>query len=418
MTGPRCTVDNTTNLLAALATPGIETVSVTGPLDAVPTLTLQPGQALEGKGEGAALHFAPGADGVRVSTDNTVKALALLTEPVRRALFNNTSYATLGRLVLRDLHLAGCVEILAEDAVRGGHVDARCVHIEAADARGGDVRPKGFGVEVIPGAWTLWNRQPDPSVTITAVLLDLSAGRAGAPVQGSGIFVAGTPNGGRLLVSCLQTGAVWSDGGITPGTADRISGGVFTVSGARVGLVHNTGPVTTYGSNDMVLDNWGEVDRWVADGPVTSFGPSAIGFVNFGPINVLHVNALIETFGGGARGFNVYDGTVEEAVFDRVVTHGDGAVGIQISRPVGSISVKRGIETLGGSGPSLVKGVVEQLPAIALSIKPGGSARRVAISGGVRTRAAGIDAIQLHGDVMALSVKGGFGPAGGGFEPI
>ena len=418
MTEPRRTVGSTSDLLTALATPGVETVSVTGILEGVPTLALQPGQALVGEGKDATIRFAPGEEAVRVSTDNTVQALALLVEPVRRALFNDTSRATLGRLVLRDLHLVGCVTILAEDAVHGGHVDAIGVDIEAADARGGDVRPKGFGVEVVLGAWTLWNRQPDPRATITAELLDVSAGRAGAPVRGSGIFVAGTPGGGRLLVSCLRTGAVWSDGGIAPGTAGVISGGVFTISGARVGLVRNTGPVTTYGANDMVLDNWGEVDRWIADGPVTSFGSSAIGFVNFGPINVLHVNGPVETFGGGARGFNVYDGTVEEAVFDRVVTHGDGSVGIQISRPVGSISVKRGIETLGGSGPSLVKGVVVQLPAIALSIKPGGSARRISISGGVRTRGSGIDAIQLHGDVTALSVEGGFGPAGGGFERL
>ena len=237
-------------------------------------------------------------------------------------------------------------------------------------------------------------------------------------MRGSGIFVAGTPDGGRLLVSRLQTGAVWSDGGIAPGTADRIAGGVFTVSGARVGLVHCLGPVTTYGPNDMVLDNWGQVDRWVADDPVTSYGPNAIGFVNFGPINVLQVNAPIETFGGEACSFNVYAGTVGEAVFDRIVTHGDGAVGIQLSQPVGSITVKRGIETFGAMGPSLVKGVVIQLPAVALSIKPGSSARRIAVTGGLRTSGPTIDALQLHGEVLSLSVEDGFGPTGGGFELI
>ncbi len=418
MTGARHTVTDTAGLLAALAEPGVGTVAVTGTLDGVPTLSLRPGQSLVAAEKGAALRFVQGVDGIRVSTDNTLEALAFLTEPARRAVVNDTTCATLGRLVLRDLHLVGRVEIVAEDAVRGGHVDAENVHIEAADARGGDVRPRGFGVEVVPGAWTLWNRQRDPRVMLTAELLNLSAGRAGAPVRGSGIFVAGTPEGGQLLVSRLETGAVWVDGGIEPGTPDRIAGGVFTVSGARVGLVRNRGSVTTYGVNDMVLDNWGEVDRWVVEAPVTSFGPSAIGFVNFGPINVLNVNAPVETFGPGARGFNVYDGTVGEAVFDRVVTHGDGAVGIQISRPVGSITVLRGIETFGAAGPSLVKGVMMQLPAIALSIKPGGSARRIAIAGGLRTRGAGIDAFQLHGEVVSLSVEGGFGPAGGGFEPI
>ena len=40
--------------------------------------------------------------------------------------------------------------------------------------------------------------------------------------------------------------------------------------------------MTTYGPNDMVLDNWGTVDRWISDDKVTSFGSSGIGFVNFG----------------------------------------------------------------------------------------------------------------------------------------
>jgi hypothetical protein len=81
--------------------------------------------------------------------------------------------------------------------------------------------------------------------------------------------------------------------------------------------VRNRGPVTTYGANDMVLDNWGVVDRWVADDKITSHGPSGIGLVNFGTINVLEMNAPIETFGQGARGFNVYIGTVKMAEFER-----------------------------------------------------------------------------------------------------
>jgi hypothetical protein len=62
-----------------------------------------------------------------------------------------------------------------------------------------------------------------------------------------------------------------------------------------------------------------------------------VGFVNFGIVNRLQANAAIETFGQGARGFNVYTGTVNTAEFERVVTHADGAVGIQISHPVGGL---------------------------------------------------------------------------------
>lgn len=45
--------------------------------------------------------------------------------------------------------------------------------------------------------------------------------------------------------------------------------------------MRNRGPVVTYGVNDMVLDNWGNVDRWIVEQKLTSYGPSGIGFVNF-----------------------------------------------------------------------------------------------------------------------------------------
>ena len=238
-------------------------------------------------------------------------------------------------------------------------------------------------------------------------------------MRGSSIFVSGAGDtGGRLIARRLETGAVYSDGGIAPGTPDRISGGVFTVYGAFVGNVRNLGPITTYGANDMVLDNWGTVDCWVAEDKITSHGPSGIGFVNFGTVNVLQVNDVIETFGQGARGFNVYTGTVQTAEFERVVTHADGAVGIQISQPVGRITVRRGIETWGGTGDSLVKGVVITLSAIALSIKPGGSIRELEVAGGLRAHGKGVDALEMHGHIETLRIDGSLAATGGGFDAI
>jgi hypothetical protein len=75
-------------------------------------------------------------------------------------------------------------------------------------------------------------------VTITADLTGLSAGRTGAPVRGSGLFVSGGGDGaGRMDVSRLVTGAVFSDGGIAPGTPDRITGGApSSIWFATVGL--------------------------------------------------------------------------------------------------------------------------------------------------------------------------------------
>ncbi|HUA78212.1 MAG TPA: hypothetical protein VMA86_11130, partial [Acetobacteraceae bacterium] len=179
-----------------------------------------------------------------------------------------------------------------------------------------------------------------------------------------------------------------------------------------VDRVRNRGPVSTYGANDMVLDNWGTVDDWLAEEKITSHGPSGIGFVNFGTIRRLEIKAPVETFGRGARGFNVYAGTVQAAVFDRIVTHADGAVGIQIGRKVGEITVRRGIETFGGTGDSLVKGVVLKLPATAFSVKPGGFVRRLAVMGGLVSHGAGIDPLELAGGVEVLEIGGGLGARG------
>jgi len=413
------TVSTGAELLAAAADPAFHDIAVAGTIVGVSSFGLQPGQMVKGTTPDAGIEFTTGADGICLTRDNAVINLRLQTDPDRRAVFNDPASPHLGRMVLQSLTVCGCIRLIAEGAVRGGHVEMEGVDVESADARHFPERPSGYGVEVVPGALTLWNRQPDPAVVITADLRGLSAGRAGAPVRGGGVFVAGAgPSGGRLLVRLLQTGAVFSDGGIASGTANRIAGGVFTVDGAFVDEVRNLGPVTTYGPNDMVLDNWGTVDRWTADAKITSFGPSAIGFVNFGTIGVLRVLAPIETFGGGARGFNVYAGTVHDGEFDRIVTWADGAVGLQISQPVGRITVRRGIETFGGTGDSLVKGVVVQLPATPLSIKPGGSAREISIEGGLFSHGPGIDPLQMHGAVGALSVSGGFTGAAGGFEPI
>jgi hypothetical protein len=359
-------------LQAAASDADVQQIVVAMPLDGVPSLRLSPGQALTGCDGQSALRFVAGSDGLELSADNWVEGLELVTDPDKRAIFNDGGMERLGRLGLHNLTATGVVRLLARDRVCGGHIDAHNIDILAADARGYGERPRGYGVEVVPGAFTLWNQHDEPAITITADLTGLSAGRAGAPVRGSAIFVSGNGDrGGRMVVRRLETGAVYSEGGIAAGTPDRISGGVFVVHGAFVDLVRNRGPVTTYGPNDIVLDNWGTVDRWVTDDKVTSFGPSGIGFVNFGVIDRLEVKAPIETFSQGARGFNVYAGTVNSAEFDRIVTHADGAVGIQISQPVGEINVRRGIETYGGIGDSRVKGVVVKLAATALSIKPG-----------------------------------------------
>jgi hypothetical protein len=419
MDSDRRVVSTTSALVDALASATVRHILIDADLSDVPTLSLSPGQRIASVETPVTVRFAKGQDGLMLSRDNEVDSLQLITDPERRAIFNRTDMDSLGRIALTNLGITGVVQILARDKVREGHVEAHGIDIVAADARHFEDRPQGYGVGVVQGAFTLWNQQTNPALALTAELTGLSAGRPGAPVRGSGIFVGGAADvGGRVVVARLETGAVYSDGGIAHGTPDRISGGVFTVYGAVVDCVRNTGPVTTYGPNDMVLDNWGLVDRWVAQDRITSYGPSGIGFVNFGILSHLDVRAPIETFGQGARGFNVYSGTVRLAEFERVVTHADGAVGIQISQPVGRIVVRRGVETYGGAGDSLVKGVVVKLAATALSIKPGASVRAIDIDGGLLTHGQGVAPLEIHGAVDSLRISGNAAPLGGGFETI
>ena len=425
-------------LVEAVQAAGNATIEVRGQLEGAPSLRLKAGQKLHGA-DGAAIRFESGCDGVILTADNVVEDLELRTDPGRNALCNDTAFEGFGRLALRHLRMTGCVRLIAAGAAVGGHVDARDIHVVEADARAFNERPSGFGVEVIPGAFTLWNRHLSQDHRVSAELRGIAAGRAGLPIRGSGILIGGTLEGGGMSVSILETGEIHSDGGIGAGTPDRISGGVFVLQGTDVDEVRNLGEVTTYGPNDMALDNWGRVERWHAHGKVTSYGSSGIGFVNLGELGRLTLDALLETHGLGACGFNsgevgeptldaltgidgtrartarVHAGAVQQATFERIVTRGDGAVGIQVSVPAGRILVRRGIETYGGVGASLARGVVTRLAAVALSVKPGGSAREIAIEGGLTTHGRGIEAIELHGLIDALRVSETAGPAGGGF---
>ena len=395
-------------LIAAAQNKKVTEINISDDLADLSPLRLMPGQTLRSvSGRHTVLSFRPEADGVQVTTDNFVLDLDVRVTPTHRAIWNDRTVDGMGTLVIRSVRTIGSVQIMVSDKVRSGRIEVDGLDIRSADTRGERERPHDYGVSVLQGAFTLWNLQPDEDVAISADLVNLSAGRFGVPVLGSGIFIAGAgKRGGQLHVERLETNGVYIDGRITPGTADQIAGGVFVVYGASVDSVRNMGPTMTYGANDMALDNWGSVDRWVSKGKVATYGPSGIGFVNFGRIRNLCLQEPIETFGLGARGFNVYDGTVDNAEFDRIVTHGDGAVGVQIGQPVGMLVVRRGIETFGGTGPSLVKGVVQNLSATALSVKPGGSADLISVNGNIETHGPGTLPIEILGSVQSLHIRG------------
>ncbi|WP_216660927.1 hypothetical protein [Glutamicibacter halophytocola] len=410
-------VSDVAQLTQALAS-GAEKIEVTGRLQGMPSVTLPPGVSLRG-GE---LVF--GGKGLRLTRDNTVEDLTVRTALQELAIYNDAAVTDLGTLRLRNVTSYGQVYLCAQGNIRAGRIEADGVHVAQADTRGRADRPTGFGVEALQGAFTVWNRQADAEVALTARLENISAGSEDTPVRGGGVFVgghgdtAGKADGGTLAVELLSTGDVYSDGGIAPGTPDVISGGVFVISGATVAEVLNLGTTTTYSQNDMVLDNWGAVENWTAKAKVTSHGPSGIGFVNFGDIGVLTVEAPIETTGLGARGFNVYDGSLQEAVFDSITTSGDGSVGVQVSRELPKLTIKGSLSTSGGSGESLVKGVLMPLSAIALSVKPSGHIGEVSIGSDICTAGDGLATVDLEGPVGSLHVGGKIIAKGAGASAV
>jgi hypothetical protein len=155
MAEPRV-VTTTMELQEALQS-GATEIEVRGELADMPMVTLPPGVRLRG----GTLRF--GAKGVRLTRENVLEDVTVVTEPDEVAILNDTTVADLGTLTLRNVNAVGQVFLLAADNVGAGHVRVEGLTISTADVRGRVDRPRGFGVEALQGAFTLWNRQSDPA---------------------------------------------------------------------------------------------------------------------------------------------------------------------------------------------------------------------------------------------------------------
>jgi hypothetical protein len=157
MSSPQKPVVIAAELVAACKDTGTRHIVVRGDIPNAPSIRLGPGQTLAGEGDDPSISFAPGVDGLQLSSDNGVRSLHLIVSVDKRAIFNDTGVESLGRIRLQGVTAQGQVQILARDKVRSGHVDVDGLDVIAADARAQNDRPSGFGVKVIQGAFTLWN---------------------------------------------------------------------------------------------------------------------------------------------------------------------------------------------------------------------------------------------------------------------
>lgn len=349
------------------------------------------------------------SDGIGLSANNSVKNLNIDAPANHKAIFNTTVQQDLGTFTLENLLVKGQVSIITRVGVEKANIVIDNVDIHSADARHYLEQPQKYGVNVLQGALTIYNINPNADSLISVSVSHLSIGRKNAPVSGCGVFVSGFGDkGGRTEISKLHVKAVYSNGKIPLGVADYITAGVFVLYGTHANEVITDGEVITYGVNDMVLDVWGSVDNWTSNAPVISYGPSGVGFVNFGIVKNFTVNAPLQTYGLGARGYNQYDGTVENISFQSIETFGDGSVGIQISKKIGTLTVNGNVTTHGSIGASLVKGVYFDLPAYGLSIKNGGEAKNITIKGNIATFGDNVISyvVEEGGNPGALTVEG------------
>lgn len=376
------------------------------------SLFLPPDTHLIGKaqenGELPLLSFQHG-DGIGVSKNNSIKNLNIDVPTHCKAIFNTVIENDLGDFLFENLLVKGQISIITYIGVEKANIIITNVDIHSADCRHYLEQPQKYGVNVLQGALTIYNINPSETSLLTVQINGIRIGRKNAPVSGSGIFISGFgDHGGKTLISQLHTESVYSNGKIPLGVSDYISAGVFVLYGAHANEVVTNGEIITYGVNDMVLDVWGSVDNWVSNKAIISYGPSGVGFVNFGIVKNFTVNAPLTTYGLGARGYNQYDGTVENITFQSIETFGDGSVGIQISKKIGTLTVQKNIITHGSIGSSLVKGAYVDLPAYALNIKNGGEVQSITIKGDITSYGDHVSTyiVEKGGSPGVLTVEG------------
>lgn len=404
-------VCSTAALCAVVADWQVREVLVVGRLTDVPTLRLWPGVRLGGA-EGAALRFAAGQDGVRLSRDNDVYRLELHADPGRRAVYNDTAQRGMGTMRLLDVVVTGQVQLVADRRVRSGSVYVEDLTVRAADTRR-RVGWRGGHRSILQGAFTLWNRQTASDALVTASVLGLRIGTPFAPVHSSGVFVAaarrsGAEDGrGGVHVRTLHTGEIHVDGRL-PAAGARRSAALCLLGSATATRIRNRAAVTTYGPHDLALFSLGRVRRWSVDAELTSHGAEATAVLVGGSVGQLRLAGPVETSGTGASGVHICGGRVRTMTVDRIVTGGDGAAGLRVDGRLDRLVVHRGIDTYGGRSPETGNA------ACAMWVSAAGAVHAARIRQGLTSSGDDVAALKVAGVIERLHLHGGVHSTGRG----
>src|SRR5579863_6358255 len=111
-------------LIAATRNKKVTEINVSADLADLSPLRLMPGQTLRSASDRhAVLSFRPEADGLQVTTDNSVFGLDVRVTPTHRAIWNDRTVDDLGTLVIQSVRTIGSVQIMVSDKVRSGRIE-------------------------------------------------------------------------------------------------------------------------------------------------------------------------------------------------------------------------------------------------------------------------------------------------------
>ncbi len=80
---------------------------------------------------------------------------------------------------------------------------------------------------------------------------------------------------------------------------------------------------------------------------------------------------------------------------------------MQFSKPVGKITIKKSVETFGGEGETLVKGVIKTLKADGISVLEGAVIEKLSVGNNIETSGDGVVSYNINGgQVKDLEING------------
>jgi hypothetical protein len=373
----------------------------------VPSIALLPFQSVSGEFDGKKIEFAPGIDGFRLSKGNELKNLTIVASPDKRAIYQDPDAESLATQHLHRLNVTGQISFVIGSATKKGRIDASFVHIAQASTMHYADRPNRFGVDMVQGALTIWNRSEE-TVEIEVDIAHYTCGSEAEPVNASGLVIAGAPDeqAGSVKVNFLSTGAIYTKGEIAKGVADLVGAGISVGYNVLVRHINIYGHIVCLGGNEMGIYNWGTIERGSMTDRIETRGSNGCGFINAGIVNRFDFIADIETFGVGARGFYMFDGTIKDIHFNKITTHGDAACGVQFDRYIDVMSFSKGIETFGNAINVLFADTVVKASADAVSLKQGATVRLLKVTGDLVSHGEDVHTISDEAAIEKLLVSG------------